>query len=113
MKRYERMSKEDIIKAYDSIHLGCEKCQARGIEFCGNVDCVCAIEKWLSEEIVIKKVPRFQAIKTVEEMKAEGKKLIEFCHGRRCGECRIHKDAIITGNNCFALWLCEEIEVEE
>lgn len=64
MKRYEKMSKEEIISLYDN-SANCDSCPL--LESCDTTnDCVTQITDWLYKEI--KLVPRIAKINTSEEL---------------------------------------------
>lgn len=112
MKRYERMTKEDIISAYNSVY--CDKCLAKN--WCNGIKrkftCRETLTEWLNHEIEIKKVHRYELIKSPEDVSKAYSEFDAFCYGgKRCESCKF-----VYFNNrtrCFVQYLNEEIEVEE
>lgn len=115
-KRYERMSKEDIISAYNSVpNGGCSECHARN--WCNEITkkhtCVETITEWLNKEIKMKKVHRYELIKSPEDLEKFRSECAYMCeHTFDCTECKCYS-AAKKAMGCFCAFLNEEIEVEE
>jgi len=109
MKRYEKMSKEEIIDAFSYSFGDCDKCQYHKI--CnGKGYCSESAKEWLKEEIEIK--PRIATINTVEDVNKALKGFYKICNSKSCDKCSYSGSSmygsIIT---CFTKYLCEEVEV--
>lgn len=101
MKRYEMMTKEEIIEAF----VTSEKASR-----CGQDQVNGRIAHMLmTEDCMVK--PRFKTIKNETEMMDKAKKFCEFCNRRDCGECLYRRHNFQISAECFAMYLCEAIEV--
>lgn len=113
MKRYEKMSKEEIIEQYKHSYTGCNQCvvhEIKGMDY--NCEgCVNAITDVLNEEI--ETIPRAWTFKTSEEASiAYDKFNREYCgNARGCETCRYITN--FSHNYCQLNWLYELIEKEE
>lgn len=117
MKRYERMSKEEINNAYYSCTTSnCSKCIAN--KYCNDtierVTCVERVYDWLQKEIKMKKVHRYELIKSPEDVDKILKEHGDVCAAfdGSCRECKYNKPYYCTSSHCFANFLKEEIEIE-
>lgn len=107
MKRYERMSKEDIISLFGC---PCEDCPLYKSR-CGSKPCETLKKEWLKEEIKTKKVCRFTLLKTAEDVDKALKELSNHCDEQEgCSSCNLGNGDI---DICLANYLKEEIEVED
>lgn len=117
MKRYERMTKEEIISAYNSVpNGGCGECHARN--WCNDITkkhtCVETITEWLNKEIKRKKVHRYELIKSPEDIDRLHNEMYSACaeNGNKCKECPYYDKNDYSSASCFRNFLKEEIEVE-
>lgn len=111
MKRYERMSKEAIIEIFKTTN-ECSTCRFRDsvTRTCTTgKDCCDAMADYLKEEIKIKTVPRWQVIKSNENLVEMREDFRAMCNTRKCGDCFCGSGKA----DCFVKYLVEEIEVEE
>ena len=120
MKRYEKMSKEEIIGFLEKAR-DCDSCplsneERNGNGYCeesGFKDCAKASFSFLTQKIDIKKVPRITTIRTKEELSEARKQFVKICRNQMfpggCQGCPYLSD---TGY-CFDSFLLEEIEVED
>lgn len=140
MKRYERMSKEEIMDLFVSVRKNkfnklCEDCpfysecdseltplitgSSKG--WAGSYTCVEKTKAWLEKEV--NKVPRVSTLKTAEDVKEARKEHGELCvkayntdklvKGNPCGDCKYDvakKEGFMT---CYDYFLAEPVEVEE
>lgn len=98
MKRYEKMTKEDIIESYGGTGIGYNREHSL----------------WLLEEVPTKKVHRYDLIDSPTCIDRMRKEFHNQCHGQYCGSCiycYIHDKNGMVG--CFTEYLSEEIEVED
>lgn len=97
MKRYEKMSKEEIIESL--LNRQCNKCKA--LKLCGIMSGFCddVIKSWLNEEVEMK--PRWALIQSDEDIY---RLYDEF-------ETTIPNTEDIHYAYVFAMWLKEEVEV--
>lgn len=112
MKRYERMTKEEIIEAFKSTEW-CNTCMFRNSKNeCTREDkgCCEAMRDYLNEEIKLKTVSRWQVIKSDEDMKKMQQDFREMCRKHKCDDCFYAGDGITA---CFVNYLLEKNEVEE
>lgn len=114
MKRYEKMSKEEINNAYCSCATSqCSNCVAN--KYCndtlGRLTCVERIYDWLQKET--KKVPRYEFIKTQEDLDRLRNEFVSICEKQLCSGCKYSSSHSVGNVGCFAAWLKEGIEVEE
>lgn len=106
MKRYEKMSKEEIMKQYECHKTGCATClvyKYKGITY-DCTECITEISKLLNEEIEM--IPKAYTFKTAEEAH---KAYIELCSldCNKCGYSFIHNNI-----SCVFNWLYEEVGKE-
>lgn len=111
MKRYERMTKEDIISLFGC---PCEDCPLYKSR-CGTKPCETLKKEWLKEEIKTKKVHRYDLIKSPEDIDRIHKEMYSACakNGNMCKECAYYDKNDYSSASCFRNFLKEEIEVEE
>lgn len=120
MKRYERMTKEEII---DFVCLGnwtCDRCGVKK-EYCDRSEsgkCNEIVRNWLNDEVTIKKVPRFILIKTQEDLERAFQEFDYHCRKIKCTDCKYsnYSNGMATTTNwhsCYQRYLAEEVEVEE
>lgn len=110
MKRYERMTKEEIVEFAGNCHTrGCEGCPALDVDGLFGT----CMKKYLEQEIQM--VPRYSTIKSDEDMEKVVEGYKSFCDSRNeCGNCKIYakrNDAMTY--MCFVEYLKEQIETEE
>lgn len=111
MKRYERMSKEEIIEFYRKTK-DCKNCpfvnKSGGCD--SPVTCVFALSDYLMQPIK-KKVHRYELVKSPEDVDKAYSEFNAFCYvNKQCGSCKfVHFNK---RSMCFAQYLKEEIEVE-
>lgn len=109
MKRYERMTKEEIIEAFKETDW-CDNCRFTN-KSSRNVNCCDVMANYLNEEIKMKIVPRWQTIKSDEDLEKMREDFCSsVCSQRPCGNCSYAARLV---GACFANYLLEEIEVEE
>lgn len=111
MKRYEKISKEELVKIisylvkrtkYDAncddcpLHKKGENCKQFG------VDCGDAIKDYLNEELT----PRIVKINTREELEKAHKEFSNYCNDSYCAICKYYTEGAATG--CFVKYLEEE-----
>lgn len=106
MKRYEKLSKEEIIELskgfidckYCPMHDDCNGCQ----------DCIENYEHYMNEEI--ETIPRAWTFKTAKEAYEAGKEFRKtHCFQKRCIDCR-YSASKNNGTICELNWLYEEVE---
>lgn len=120
MKQYERMSKEEIDNAYYFSKGNCSECMAK--HYCNDITarftCVETVHDWLQKEIKIKKVHRWELIKSDDDLNNAQKKWDSHCKEngkyKNCKECRYSNgnELVPTTAVCFTNFLKEEIEIE-
>jgi radical SAM protein with 4Fe4S-binding SPASM domain len=107
MKRYEKMSKEEIIDAFGYLFGDCDKCQyhkiCNGRGYCPES---AVIKEWLTQEI--ETVPRIKTLDTKKKFIKAQEEYKTYCHSIDCSDCRYHKEVSI---ECFTEFLWEEVEV--
>lgn len=110
MKRYERMTKENIIDLFKGIDDCCTCMFSNSKNECTlrDKDCCEGIRDYLNEEIKLKTVSRWQAIKSDEDLKKMGAEFNIMCSKESCDTCEYNNERI-----CFVGYLLEKIEVEE
>lgn len=102
MKRYELMSKEEIMLVLNGWRGGCDHCPMAGDEYmCHNNTCLEDAVEYLNEELDL--VPRVALINTKEELLEAIKQCREICNETTCDDC----PGII---HCFVSYLAEEVE---
>ena len=102
MKRYERMSKEEIIEYIRSSYTSSENP--------GGITSGKLFAHYLEQEIQM--VPRYTLIKNDEDMDRVTKEIGKVCDRIGCDECRfVGTPGGILG--CFAAYLKEQVEVTE
>lgn len=108
MKRYEQMNKTEILHFF---LIPCVECKLRAR--CKGTTCARSKIDYLTEEIKIKKVHRYELIKSPEDTEKLRCEWKEYCnHKTDCSRCKY--DSEVRGSSsCFANYLNEEIEVEE
>lgn len=98
-KRYERMSREEIIIELSKLDSS-PACNA--------------LLNWLTKEVKIKKVHRYELIKSPEDLDKLSEEWKDYCDPRHCANCKYLIEHANGGSSmCFAEYLKEEIEVEE
>lgn len=111
MKQYERMSKEEIDNAYYFSKGNCSECMAK--HYCNDITarftCVETVHDWLQKEIKMKKVHRYELIKSPEDVKKLKSEFEDHCVD--CLYCKYEAESSKSGG-CFCSFLIEEIEVE-
>lgn len=113
MKRYEKMSKEEIIELYTRFDCGdCNACpyfEEKGRRTCADDgNCSEAIKIWLNEEIEM--IPRAWTFKTVEEAASARNTLkSNHCEKIKCHNCK-YLSANSNGYSCAFQWLYELVE---
>ena len=102
MKRYERMSKEEIIEYIRSSYTSSENP--------GGITSGKLFAHYLEQEIQI--VPRYMLIKTDEDVDRTANAFARFCDDRDCDNCKFCKTygGIVA---CFTAYLKDLVEVEE
>lgn len=116
MKRYERMSREEIISVYNSVLNGdCGECHARN--WCNDITtkftCAELMAEWMNKEIKMKKAHRYELIKSPEDVDKLQKEFKCACDNSGCRRCKYYNDNEVTTASCFVNFLKEEIEVED
>ena len=102
MKRYEKMSKEEIIDLFAQMENFCDACRfEKECPTCQD-SCYKMHRDYLYKELT----PRVTNIHTLEEMKKEKENFENVCRSRWCADCP-YKD---TDDDCFLVYL---YEVEE
>lgn len=109
MRRYEKMTKEEIIKFFDCDNKECADCPASKQ---GTIVSDCAIE-YLTEEIEMK--PRWQTAKTQEDFDKFISEFYKVCESNSsehfgCTKCRLRGSTI---TRCYHAYLSELVEVQE
>lgn len=120
-KRYERMSKEDLISFLYGVKEhkcgdGCvmDKQCTTAEEYYTPHSCTERVALYLLEEIKTKKVHRYELIKAPEDLDKLSEEWKEYCDPRYCVDCKYLGWHANGGSSmCFAEYLKEEIEVEE
>lgn len=109
MKRYERMTKEEIL---DTFLVNCPDCVLRGIK-CREDTCELTKVCYLKEEIKTKIVHRYELIKSPEDLEKFRSDWMFMCgNNSDCDKCKYcHAANVSLG--CFCAFLNEEIEVED
>lgn len=112
MKRYEKMSKEDIMKQYDCYINGCSNCivnKIHGINHECN-DCIIEINNTLNEEIEV--IPRAWTFNTAEEaQEALQNYKRENCTKTPCSTCKYEDKINGCGlKGCGLNWFYEKVE---
>ena len=103
MKRYEKMSKEEIIEYF------CDKIMTR---FGGLTSIILTKQanKYLNQEIEI--VPRIKTINTKDDLVLAREQFEEFCNKTDCSECPYWDEKHhYLSNICFTNFLGEEVEI--
>lgn len=112
MKRYEKMSKEEIIDIMGNSFDNCRTCPLLdGEGGCGKswASCGMSLREYLKEEIKTKKVHRYELIKSPEDINKMFDDMSHVCDECECSSCPYgHGDIDI----CFGNFLKEEIEAE-
>ena len=115
MKRYEKMSNEDIVNLLLNPKEQCAKCPVPESE-CFSLDeseCVVNIVRVLKENVEIK--PRIATVNTVDELIAMSQEhkanCDEHCKHHMCSDCKYHVNEEEKFSGCFCKYLAEEIEV--
>lgn len=115
MKRYEKMSKEEIIEVLMP-QSSCTKCVASG-ELCinkvdGRKTCAETIHFWLNEEVDTK--PRILTVKVAKDVDSLIEKFKHLCHSQKyCSVCKYRpcNTTAVGPLECLKNYLKEEIEV--
>lgn len=114
MKRYERMTKEEIIEKYKACCGYCRECPLYEIKTAeckySGCDCTEAMADYLNEEIKLKTVSRWQTIKSDEDLWKMRQDFHGMCNGTRCDDCSYVGCGKV---GCFINYLFEKIEVED
>lgn len=110
MKRYEKMTKEDIIATFDNL-TDCRICQFHGVNCPMGEDesCIKAMVNWLTEI----DNPRIANINSKSELLKAKKKFDKLCHsGISCEKCnyRTEDKYIDDYTGCFINYLAESEE---
>lgn len=104
MKRYDLMSKEEII---DFNSKDCEDCPLRNKCYPGK----CKEEKanYLNEEVNIKRWELIKSTEDIEKLYLEWRHMCEhhFGYNFGCSECSLNNNSTISA--CFAKYLMEEV----
>lgn len=108
MKRYERMSKEDIMSVYKTTDHCCG-CKLQDSSYCKNrtTGCCEIMTDYLNEEIKV--VPRWQTIKSDEDCQRIWEEHSDWCANHKCDRCVYRSSQ----GPCFVNYLIGKIEVEE
>lgn len=115
MKRYEKMSKEEIIDVMGNSFDDCRTCPLLdGEGGCSKswASCGMSLREYLSEEIKTKKVHRYETIKCPEDLDRLRGGFISICENISCTDCIYSGYQGIGAVGCFTVYLNEEIEVE-
>lgn len=108
MKRYERMTKEEIIEVFDRSG-GCNACRYKG-DCTGELNsCYKQNVNYLNKEIKVKTVSRWQIIKSDEDLKKMREDFRKICNGGKCDDCFFVGGTV----DCFVGYLNGKIEVED
>ena len=102
MKRYEKMSKEEIIDLFAQIENFCDDCLFEKECPLSQDSCYKMHRNYLYKELT----PRVANIHTLEEMKKEKANFENVCRSHWCADCQ-YKD---NDDDCFLVYL---YEVEE
>lgn len=115
MKRYEKMSKEEVVEVLRKAGGACSEC-AVPKKFCsrsrGVLGCAGIVYQWLNEDIKTKRIHRYELIKSPEDVDRFSFEHDKMCKSHLCKECNLFKNDDVNAD-CFAEYLKEEIEVEE
>ena len=110
MKRYEKMSKEEIVDLFVN---GCSKCGAKEDCIAENceINCRAMKKEWLNKDIETK--PRWATIKSNEHLEDIQTEFNLFCNKNNCDDCRLNNNKSEKGVwlHCYTRWLEEEVEV--
>ena len=110
MKRYEKMSKEEIVELVVKVgKVFCDQCPIKGdCERLDRDNCSSKLALYLQEKVITK--PRFVTFKSAEElMNAYIEHEKKYCYNMCCDDCKYnHADS----RSCVLHWFCEEIETE-
>lgn len=111
MKRYETMSKEDILKFIsDASERGnCSGCVIAPT--CNRIGCTYNAVKYLQQDKNMK--PRIATIDSIEGLEKAFEEYRSFCDEMYCTNCKYKHDGEYNTSDCFKRFLAEEIEVEE
>lgn len=119
VKRYERMSKEEIVGLFENICGTCDGCPLydeikKNCKYAKTgFSCNRIAKAYLNEEIKVKKVPRIATINTVDELKEAIKDQHILCRNSGCSSCKLGDDKRMLGvDACFKAYLAQEIEIE-
>lgn len=115
-KRYERMSKEEVVEVLRKAGGACSEC-AVPKKFCsrsrGVLGCAGIVYQWLNENIETKRVHRYELIKSPEDLEKFRREWAFMCeHTTDCDKCK-YGSAADVALGCFCAFLNDEIEVEE
>lgn len=115
-KRYERMSKEEVVEVIKKAGGACSGC-AVPKKFCsrasGDLGCAGIVYQWLNENIKSKMIHRYELIKADGDLDRIREEWYSKCGDTDdCSKCKYYARPHST-TVCFANYLKEEIEVEE
>lgn len=107
MKRYEKMSKEEIIEVFkgNDGKRACATCPCNETKYCTlSLTCNESLASWLNSEAP----PRVATINTLEELEKTRDEYLYFCSKVSCNKCKYAKSED-NKNSCFYNYIAEEI----